>query len=970
MRLIHAFIFTFLFSSSANAQFSFDKEKIKQIRWSPIPVFVENVKEFKLDLNGTWKFSPSPPKDFFTQNNHSTWENIKVPGEWVMQGYIVKSGEYAGYSRSFTLPQDWKNKRIILKCEAIYSECSIWINQQEAGRHLGGMTSFETDITSFVKNGENNITIAVRSESMADTLSSASQYAVHPLGGITRPIHLLALPEVNVASFHVTTTFDYQYRNALLRAELKLSNETLKKQKTEISLRLSNSSGKMIEMTGENAANLQLDPKAVLPFILETHVTDPLKWDPEHPNLYTLECTVKTEGKVTSKVLRRFGFRQIEVRGNQVFVNNLPIKLKGVCRHEVAPNRGRSLVGNIWYEDVKIFKEGNVNYIRTSHYPPNEKLLEACDELGMFVEEEAPFCWATKKKVNDRNYFETILQPTLEMVERDRSHPSIIIWSLANESENFEELFRTSADLVKAADPSRLRNFSQYGPDGDGGYLEIGNHHYPGPTGPLKYHDSKRPITFDEYCHLNAYNRYELITDPGVRDYWGNILLEMWEGMYHSKGVLGGALWAGIDDSFFLPDGSVVGYGTWGPIDGWRRPKPEYWHMKKVFTPVKANLVPGQQSDSVALQFENRFFFSNLNECVIKWKNGENSGEISPNVTPGGKMVVNLPITYSALQKMSVDIYKGPGTLVDEYLFDFSKPTISEKTPSTNLFVWNTDVFSRMAESSKIKVEIAGDKLIINTYSGKQILSHWPSLMLVSINNGGDTQMTPATPDYSLFSPAASNRKIESVEFKKGSSEIILKLTESYKEAAGEIILTITTDGDVDIAYDYVLLENINCRQWGISFTLPKTLNILGWKRKGLWSVYPDNHIGRNKGTAKLSSSYPLCGLAGPLMQPSWAYNEDQTKFGSNDFRSTKRNIFEATLKDDDSTGLRVISDGTQHVRCWAQNDQVNMLVAEYDNPGAERFLRSHVVEYDRPLKQGQRITGKINLQILSKKLR
>jgi len=92
MRLIHAFIFTFLFSSSANAQFSFDKEKIKQIRWSPIPVFVENVKEFKLDLNGTWKFSPSPPKDFFTQNNHSTWENIKVPGEWVMQGYIVKSG--------------------------------------------------------------------------------------------------------------------------------------------------------------------------------------------------------------------------------------------------------------------------------------------------------------------------------------------------------------------------------------------------------------------------------------------------------------------------------------------------------------------------------------------------------------------------------------------------------------------------------------------------------------------------------------------------------------------------------------------------------------------------------------------------------------------------------------------------------------------------------------------------------------
>ena len=155
-------------------------------------------------------------------------------------------------------------------------------------------------------------------------------------------------------------------------------------------------------------------------------------------------------------------------------MNNQPIKLKGVCRHEVSPVRGRSLTGDQWAEDVRIFKEGNINYIRTSHYPPNEKLMDACDEQGMFVEEEAPFCWATKELVNELNYFEAILQPTLEMVERDKSHPCILQWSLANESENFAELFKLSADLVKAADPSRPRNFSQYSENGDD---EIGRAH-------------------------------------------------------------------------------------------------------------------------------------------------------------------------------------------------------------------------------------------------------------------------------------------------------------------------------------------------------------------------------------------------------------------------------------------------------------------------------------------------------------
>ncbi len=972
MRIIFSFFAFFcLLNMHVNAQFKYDVQKVSAIRWTPMPASVGELKDFKIDLNGSWQFNAAPEKKFFLKSKLTGWKTIEVPGEWVMQGHTVKSGEYAGYVRSFKIPSEWEGKRVILKCEAIYSECKIYLNNQDAGGHLGGMTAFEKDITPLVKTGENQISIAVRSESLADTLSSASQYAVHPLGGITRPIYLIAVPEVNVASFHVSTTFDAKYEDANLKAQLKIANETLKEQKAELKLTLRDASGKIVATTGKSNTTVTLAANTINFNTIELNVGNPKKWDPEHPNLYFLECAVVINAKEITKVVRRFGFRQVELRKNQVFVNNQPIKLKGVCRHEVSPTRGRSLTENQWAEDVKIFKEGNVNYIRTSHYPPSEKLMDACDEQGMFVEEEAPFCWAGKNPINDANYFDGILLPTLEMVERDKSHPCIIQWSVGNESYDFNELFKISADLVKAADPSRPRVFSQYGEDGDGGYLEIGNHHYPGLAGPDKYRDNRRPVTFDEFCHLNAYNCNELMTDPGVRDFWGDILLKMWETMYHSKGVYGGALWAGIDDSFFLPNGQVVGYGTWGPVDGWRRPKPEYWHMKKVFTPVKIKLAEGQPKDSVTLEMENRYFFSNLNECKIVWKNGDQSGTVKPNIKTGAKGLVKLPIVYSSLQKLTVDVYNGSEVPVDQYQFDLSKLAIKELQSATERFRWTKDGSAQLAESNKLKISISNDNLLVSDNSGKEILNGWPVLMMIPFNSNGDTQMTKDTPEYGLFSPTASNRKIEVIELQKEPSEVTIVLRESYKEAVGRTTLNIYSDGRIELSYQYKMLMDYNLRQWGISFTLPETMNSLSWKRKGLWNVYPENHIGRNEGTAKLSFGHPLCGKAGPSVKPDWGYNQDQTAFGSNDFRSTKRNILQASLQSENLSGIQVNSDGLQHLRCWSANEKVHMLVSEYDNPGSERFLRNfidHAPRFDIPLKQGQNISGKINLQILNSK--
>lgn len=955
--------------TSVQAQFNFDKTRIESIRWTPNPNQVAGLAKHVIDLNGNWKFSVHPENEFFKNEINATWDNIEVPGEWVMQGFKVEPGNFAGYTRNFEILPSWKSYRIKLKCESVYSEGTIWVNGKEVGSHLGGFTPFEFDVTEFVTAGLNNIAVAVKSESLADTLSSASQYAVHPLGGISRSISLMALPEVNIASFHVSTNFDADFEDADLNVEITIANESSKAKEASLNFTLTDSKGKAISLVGGENFKIDLAKAQKKKFATSFKVKNPLKWDCEHPILHFLSCKVIVDGKEVKNVIRRFGFRQIDIRGNQVFVNNEPIKLKGVCRHEVDPLRGRSLTGNQWYDDVKLFKEGNVNYIRTSHYPPNEKLLEACDELGMFVEEEAPFCWAKEDPVTDGNYFEAILQPTLEMVERDKSHPSVIQWSLGNESENFEELFKISGDLVKEADPTRPRIFSQYGEDSDGGYLELGNHHYPGSSGPAKYRNNRRPVSFDEYCHLNAYNRFELMTDPGVRDFWGDILFSMWEDMYASKGVLGGALWAGIDDSFFLPDGHVVGYGTWGPVDGWRRPKPEYWHMKKIFSPVKIKFLDGDQDSLVTVEIENRYLFSNLNECRIFWKNGTEQGFIQPDINAGEKQLVKLPIRYNSIEKLYVDVWKDTDVPVDQYLFDFEKPSINFIQAGSESFKWISDNSAKQAESSKLKVSFNTKELVVWNQKGEKIIDGWPGLMLTPFNNGGDTQMTKETPDYTLFSPAANNRKIESVEIKRNTSEIQIIVNDSYKEAVGKEVICIFADGRIEIEYEYKLLSDVNLRQWGITFSLPQTMSNFSWKKKGLWSVYPEDHIGRLEGAAKLFYSHSNSGLAGPEKKPTWSYSQDQTIYGSNDFRSTKRNVLFANLISETNSGLKIVSDGLQHIRCWAENNKVNVLVAEFDNPGSERFLRgfaNHASKFDQPLKQGQSIKGKIRLYIVN----
>ena len=564
----------------------------------PLPVFtprpeaIADLAHPSLNLSGIWRFASEPPEHFASLDlDDRDWAPIEVPGEWAMQGFTVPAGTAAGYRRRFNVPANWAGMRVKLRCDAVYSDATVWLNGQLAGRHMGGFTPFELDITDLLRPGQENLlAVAVKKESLTDEkfTTFGSKYAAHPMGGISRKITVFAVPAVHLQDLVITTDLDADFRDATLRLAMEVANEgNVATNNAKIRLELHDANGKAVAITPAMVALPAIPPGGAAVQAVDIPVAAPRLWDAEHPNLYTLVCRVEAGGQRPVVVRRQFGFREVEVRGNRMFVNGHAVKLRGVCRHEDYAIRGRSLLPGMWRETVRLFREANVNLIRTSHYPPAEELIAACDELGMFVEEEAPFHHA--QFITTPEYRAATLQHTAEMVRRDRSHPSIILWSVGNEapwSPNFE----ASAELIRRLDPTRPRLFShgqydkyqqmRYGP------MEVDSWHYPGPSGPGRAANSPRPVIFDEYCHLNTYNREETVTDPGLRDAWGRKFAAMWEAMVASEGCLGGALWAGIDEVYLLPE-REVGWGAWGPIDSWYRPKPEYWHVKKVYSPVR-----------------------------------------------------------------------------------------------------------------------------------------------------------------------------------------------------------------------------------------------------------------------------------------------------------------------------------------------------------------------------------------------
>lgn len=935
------------------------------------PHLVAGVYNPVLSLNGTWLFNEKPSAHFYERKQMGQeWKPIVVPGQWSMQGFQVDSAAFGGYQTTFTLPADWSGKRVKLRFDGVSSESVVYLNGKEIGSHMGGMTAFELDVTNGLRSGENVLALRVRSESLADMLGSLTQYAAHQLGGITRKVTLFAVPEVHLSDLRIVTDLDDAYKDAELKVYVSVTNASANVQKN-LSVRLS--------VSGEPVVLSQAIPEIAAGSTwsgwLTGKVASPKKWDSEHPNLYTLKVELGTSEKVVEQVKKRFGFREIQIQGNRMLVNGKAVKLRGVCRHEMHPLTGRVMNPALARKDIELYRDANCNFIRTSHYPPCEEMLEVCDELGMFVEVEAPVCWLGHHanenwKVLDyreQKYYPYVLQVNMEMIQFYRNHPSIIFWSMANESYWNKEFAQVQVYMEKA-DPTRPFTFHDQGYGGfnnQGSTAPISNIHYPGPDGYKVAAKSDRPMTYGEYCHLNVYNRSELVTDPGVRSDWALALAPTWENMYKTPGVLGGSIWSGIDDIFQLPNGDAVGYGAWGPIDGWRRPKPEYWDMKKIYSPIRVTTKTLSPAKELVIDLENRYTYTNLNELQVNWVYGEEKGSIFVNLEPGEKGQLRVrPVHPEKANELYLSFVDPRGFTADEYLIPVGRQIQNEsqvlaavptrlKEKKDRYMITGKDF---TCEISRISGQILSVKK-----GKKEVLNGGPWLMALPLTSGG------CYPNHNANTPAfndlCSDWKVEKVDAVREGNDVVVKVKGAYKEFAGSYDLKVNANGELSVVYAFDALEDVNPRQWGLVFEAPVSFDQTFWRRDGLWSVYPSDHISRPVGEASLFYE-GLPEKVDPRTEPAWSWSMDYNELGSNDFRSTRRNIWYAGLKNMNGSKITVPSNGRQHWRSWLEKDKIRFLVADFATAGNEIFLSTYYDPYRKPVRKGERIGGEILVRV------
>jgi len=420
-----------------------------------------------ISLNGEWDFHfaikpEDAPADFF-KTKLSDWDKIEVPSNWEMMGYdipIYKSAVYpfrpinppyvpldynatGSYQKSFAIPDDWKNMNITLHFGAVSSAFSVWLNGIFVGYAEDSFLPSEFNITPYLKEGENLLSVQVIRWSDGSYLEDQDHWH---MSGIQREVLLLAEPKIRIADFHYQTKLDQDYKNALFSLRPRVENLTGKEiSGYQIKAQLFTQDqipvfSKPLQRPLDDLLN-EIYPRLdnVKFGFLEDSVKNPRKWSDEDPYLYTLVISLEDSiGNLVEAKSCKVGFRSIEFsnKDSKLLINGKETYLYGVNRHDHHPVRGKALTREDILEDVLTIKRFNFNCIRTSHYPNDPYFYNLCDELGIYVLDEANLetHGLGGKLSNDPLWTHSFMERSIRMVERDKNHPSVIIWSLGNES--------------------------------------------------------------------------------------------------------------------------------------------------------------------------------------------------------------------------------------------------------------------------------------------------------------------------------------------------------------------------------------------------------------------------------------------------------------------------------------------------------------------------------------------------------
>lgn len=654
-----------------------DKEEALQYAYLPSPSYKS--------LSGLWYFrwSKNPadrPVDFFATNyDISKWSQIPVPSDWQLQGYdeaYYTNSAYpfaaqfpnvpeafnpvGSYKRKFTIDAAWKGKQILLHFKGVNSAFYVWVNGKKVGYSNDSKTPAEFNITSLVTTGENDIAVEVYRWNSGSWLEDQDMWR---LSGIERDVYLYAVPETSLWNIKTVAGLTDNYTTGKLNVNLTLRNLGNKNSTGNVKLELINRKDKSIVYT--ETKEWKADKQSFTSVLFSQKITSPLSWSAEVPNLYDLLIYCDDSGTKTSTIIpQRVGFRSVEIKNSQLLVNGKPIYIKGVNRHEHNAVTGHVIAFENMLTDIRLMKQFNVNAIRTSHYPNDPRLYDLCDEYGMYVVDEANveshglgkylgqgYGYNMQTPTGDQpEWYAAHLDRTRRMVERDRNHPSIIIWSLGNEA-GIGENFHKNYTWIKQNDSTRMVQYEQ---EWTGKYTDI--------VAPM-YHslydlkafsksDDKRPLIMIEYVHAKNNSL------GNMKDYWD--VIESYPKLQ------GGFIWEWADQNLLqkTPDGKTYwAYGVdlapvGSPSSGTecisgvvfpdRTIKPGIFEVKKAYQNVSFKVKNLSKGDFL---IKNKFFFKNLNDYDVAWSIKGNGEPVSNGVVkldkallPGDSALFHVPL--------------------------------------------------------------------------------------------------------------------------------------------------------------------------------------------------------------------------------------------------------------------------------------------------------------------------------------
>lgn len=860
-------------------------------------------------LDGDWRFNwvKRPEErliDFYKPGfDCSEWNKISVPSNWQLEGHGVpiysnqaypfkKSPPHimleppthftsyelrnpvGSYLTSFSIPETWAGRETIIHFGGVESAFYLWINGEKVGYSQGSYTPAEFNLTKYLSPGKNILAVEVYRWSDGSYLECQDFWR---LSGIFRSVYLISEPPVAIRDFFVTTDLDEKYKNATLGIEVKVQNRTCKP------ARGYKVQGLLLDADGETVATLMGSVGVVAAggegaFALTGDVANPLKWSAEFPNLYTLLLGLRTtNGKSVQVVSCKVGFREVGIGlKGQLLVNGTAVLLKGVNRHEHDPDRGRAVTLESMVEDIRIMKRHNINTVRTSHYPNDPRWYDLCDRHGIYLVDEANveshgMGYGDASLGHPPEWEKAHVDRGISMVERDKNHPSVIIWSLGNEAgpgRNFDAMVRE----MKAIDVSRPYHYERYDEA-----VDMDSVMYPG----VKYlvnqgkKSSTRPFFVCEYAHA-------------MGNSIGN-LSEYMDAFEKYDRLIGGCIWDWVDQGLRKTDENGVDYFAYGgdfgdqPNDGNfcingcifpdRKIAPKMAEVKKVYQYIG---VIDEDLSKGKVKIRNKHFFANLNEFEAGWTLSENGKAIESgtlgriDLAPGMEKIIRVG-------------FKSPKPKAGaEYRLKIGFRTVTETSmiPAGHEVAWEqfdlqlavpaAPVF-KLATMPPLKLALTEQ---VATVSGRGFSVEFCKVSgtISKLVYGGETLIDGAANGpvlnayrahtdnhrrtYKNWKKGLSDMEARSTAFKvvgRSSKSVSIKTVREYSFENEDLftletLYTVMGNGIVDLESKIIPVFSGVIPKIGLKMVLPKKYERLEWYGRGPLENYPDRKLGSEMG--------------------------------------------------------------------------------------------------------------------------